>query len=179
MADASLVYKHSAHCSAAIQMFVDCNPQYWCFVPMPRIEAQKQNLTAGLAADSTIFDSRSTSLLTSQTRRDQEASTYMHHLPAVPSENYAFSAWQRSKQLQTFKHKRDCLTPNIHLDLYDAAIVTVRKTFLFDTYGYCLWIYSTRRMYRIVLSPYRSLVHHTCSNQTEYTRSSGWNDCGE
>lgn len=34
MADQMLLYKHSTRCPSAIQMFLDCNPQYWKFVPV-------------------------------------------------------------------------------------------------------------------------------------------------
>ena len=39
-----LLYKHSARCSSVIQIFLDCNPHYWCFVPMLKTEEQTQNI---------------------------------------------------------------------------------------------------------------------------------------
>ncbi|CAF4750928.1 unnamed protein product, partial [Rotaria magnacalcarata] len=28
------LYEHSAHCPVALQLFLDRNPNYWCFIPM-------------------------------------------------------------------------------------------------------------------------------------------------
>ncbi|CAF4418772.1 unnamed protein product, partial [Adineta steineri] len=120
-ADNMLLYKHSARCSYAIQMFLDCNPQYWCFVPMPKMEARTQNLTSDFSSNITMFPSNIHS------RRDQEASTYMIDLPPFPSENYMFSTNQRTQQFYMFKEKYDLLLPNIHLDLYNATIIAVCK----------------------------------------------------
>ncbi|CAF3988222.1 unnamed protein product, partial [Adineta steineri] len=39
-ADTMLLYKHSIRCPSAIQLFLDCNPQYWHFVPMLKTEIQ-------------------------------------------------------------------------------------------------------------------------------------------
>ncbi len=38
-----LLYKHSARYPAAIQLFLDFNPQYWSFIPMLEREAQNNN----------------------------------------------------------------------------------------------------------------------------------------
>ena len=110
-----LLYKHSARCPAAIQLFLDCNPQYWCFVPMPKTEEEAQN----------------TASFSLHTRRDQEATVWLNSLPPVPSENYTFSVHQRTEQLQIFKDKRDRLTPNFNLDLYNATIFAVCKPCFF------------------------------------------------
>ncbi len=124
-----LLYKHSARCPSAIQMFLDCNPQYWCFVPMPKIEAQTQNLASdSLPSDYIVLGPTSTFVSNRHhTSGDQEASSYMNNLPPLPSENYTFSTYQRTKQFQAFKDKRDHLIPNFHLDLYNATIIAVRK----------------------------------------------------
>ncbi|CAF1535186.1 unnamed protein product [Adineta ricciae] len=88
--DDILLYKHLAHCPSAIQMFLDCNPQYWHFVPMLESEAATQNLSCNLS-----------------------------------SNNYTFSPYQRFKQPQILKNKRDDLKPNVHLDIYNASIIAV------------------------------------------------------
>ncbi|CAF1358586.1 unnamed protein product [Adineta steineri] len=91
-ADTMLLYKHSIRCSSAIQLFLDCNPQYWDFVPMLKTEIQN---------------------------------SLRNNLLSMPSDNYTFSAYQHLKQLQLFKDKRECLKPNLHLDLYNATIIAV------------------------------------------------------
>ncbi|CAF1451534.1 unnamed protein product [Adineta steineri] len=40
IADTMLLYKHSIRCPSAIQLFLDCNPQYWHFVLMLKTEIQ-------------------------------------------------------------------------------------------------------------------------------------------
>ncbi|CAF1431374.1 unnamed protein product [Adineta steineri] len=124
-ADNQLLYKHSARCSYAIQMFLDCNPQYWCFVPMSTMEAETQNLTSDLSSVCTAFDLSLTFPTNIHSYHDQEAGAYMTDLPPLPSENYTFSIHQRSKQIQLLKDKRECLKPNLHLDLYNATIIAV------------------------------------------------------
>lgn len=119
--DDMLLYKHVARCSSAVQLFLDCNPQYWCFVPILKIEAiQTQNLASGPVP---------TFAPHLQTRRDQDATVYVNDLPSMPSENYTFSAHQRQKQLQTFKDQRDQLIYNLNLDLYEATVLAVCKFF--------------------------------------------------
>ncbi|CAF1416271.1 unnamed protein product [Adineta steineri] len=85
-----LLYKHSIRCSSAIQLFLDCNPQYWDFVPMLKTEIQN---------------------------------SLRNNLLSMPSDNYTFSAYQRLKQIQVLRDKRECLKPNLHLDLYNATII--------------------------------------------------------
>ena len=90
---------------------------------MEKTESQAQNLASGLLP--THITSDSTTALESNlyTRPGQEAVICMNNLPPVPSENYTFSAHQRTKQLQTFKDKCACLIPNLNLDLYNATII--------------------------------------------------------
>ena len=121
------LYEHSTRCSSAIQLFLDCNPAYWCFVPMQKAEAHAQNLASGLPADCIKLNPTSSLMQNIHTRRDQEASLCMNNLPPMPSDNYTFSACQRTKQFQTFKEKRDPPIPNLKLDLYNAAIIVVCK----------------------------------------------------
>jgi len=44
--DDMLLYKHSTRCSLAIQMFLNCNPQYRGFVSIPKTETPTQNLAS-------------------------------------------------------------------------------------------------------------------------------------
>ena len=126
-ADEMLLYKHSARCSSAIQMFLDCNPQYWCFVPMSKAVAQEEILASHSPSDHIRLRPTSTSVSDLHTYHDKEASSYVHHLPPMPSENYTFSFKQRTKQFQIFKNKLHHLIPNSHLDLYNATIFVVCK----------------------------------------------------
>ncbi|CAF4087157.1 unnamed protein product [Rotaria magnacalcarata] len=37
------LYQHSAHCSVAVQLFLEHNPVYWYFIPRPRKEVEQEN----------------------------------------------------------------------------------------------------------------------------------------
>ncbi|CAF5072714.1 unnamed protein product, partial [Rotaria magnacalcarata] len=37
------LYEHSAHCPVALQLFLDRNPNYWCFIPMLEDETHKED----------------------------------------------------------------------------------------------------------------------------------------
>ncbi|CAF5146084.1 unnamed protein product, partial [Rotaria sp. Silwood1] len=39
--DRMKLYQHSTQCPVAMQIFLDANPQYWRFVPMPLEEAER------------------------------------------------------------------------------------------------------------------------------------------
>lgn len=116
-----LLYQHSVRCSAAMQMFLDCNPHYWCFVPMLKNEVQEQDLTTTSPLDSNRYQCR-----------DLEVSSYVNNLPPMSSDNYTFSNSQRIGQTQFFKEKYHHRQPNLQLDLYNAAIVVLRTLFCFS-----------------------------------------------
>ncbi|CAF4502401.1 unnamed protein product [Rotaria socialis] len=40
------LYQHSARCPVALHVFLDCNPIYWCFIPLPRYEALLQDFAS-------------------------------------------------------------------------------------------------------------------------------------
>ncbi|CAF1530777.1 unnamed protein product, partial [Rotaria sordida] len=39
MANQMRLYPHSARCPEALRSFLDCNPMYWCSIPLPWEEA--------------------------------------------------------------------------------------------------------------------------------------------
>ncbi|CAF1403722.1 unnamed protein product [Adineta steineri] len=57
IADTMLIYKHSIRCPSAIQLFLDCNPQYWHFVPMLKVEIQDSstNTLSSMPSDNYTF----------------------------------------------------------------------------------------------------------------------------
>lgn len=121
-----LLYRHSARCPAAMQLFLDCNPHYWSFVPMLQQDAQQENryysLPASIPIDPTSSVSSSVHL-----RSDHDAGSCMTDLPPLPSNEYTFSSRQCVEQFQYFQNKRDYRWPNFNLDLYNAKIIAVCK----------------------------------------------------
>lgn len=126
MKDAMLLYRHSARCPIAMQSFLDCNPQFWSFVPLTFEEAQLDN--ANYQMDPSLpIDPVSTTTDNDQLRSDFEAGIFLTDLPALPSKNYTFSNRQCAEQFRLFKNKQNRLLINADLNLYHATIVAVCK----------------------------------------------------
>ena len=127
------LYRHSTECKTAIQMFLNENPQYWRFVPMTNEEAndKSQHVT------SSSIDIKSADIRTD----DGEIKKLMQNLPMPPA-NYRFSTRQYHLQYVYFQAKRDILGgPNVHLDLYNAKIIAVRKCLdRFDYFHFFLYV---------------------------------------
>ena len=98
--DAMLLYRHSARCPAAMQMFLDVNPRYWPFVPMTIDLANEQDRIQPINLTRTI-------------------------IVPPPPHGYRFSQQQQQAQLRYFQDKQDLLMPEPCLDLYNATIVAV------------------------------------------------------
>ncbi len=125
-----LLYKHSARCPYAIQIFLDCNPHYWPFIPMPIYEAQQENQFYHHDHFPTTIPHDPTShvVTSSRTRSDHDTGCCMVALPPpFPSDQYTFSLRQSIEQFQFFQTKQDYRLPNLNLDLYDATIIAVCK----------------------------------------------------
>ena len=115
------LYQHSVRCPVAMQIFLDANPQYWRFVPMTLEEAQRpeqQTIQAGILADELDW----------HLRTKEECIKYVQSVPRAPN-GYTFSNRQILLQSQYFHKKRDKDLPNQDIDLYNATIVAVRKSY--------------------------------------------------
>lgn len=113
------LYQHSTHCSVAMQIFLDANPQYWRFVPMSIEEAQRseqQSIPHTYLSDQSDVNLRS----------KDDCFMYVEAVPKPPL-GYTFSNRQILLQTQYFHKKRDQTLPNPQIDLYDATIVAVCK----------------------------------------------------
>jgi len=133
-----LLYRHAVRCPAAMQIFLNFNPIYWCFAPLRSVEAEVQNKTNPTLPSSLIFlDSnyltsiaskdRYAIMGTSTTRSDESVRSCMRSLPPVPR-GYDFSIQQRAQQFQYFKQTHDFShRQNPCMDLFNAAVVAVCK----------------------------------------------------
>ena len=112
------LYQHSPRCSAALQIFLDYNPQYWCFVPMKQIDANADNARPGdaLTTASTLY-----------VRTDEQANALVKNVPP-PSTGFDFSADQRQTQRHFFKLLIDRVVPRDDVNLFNADIVAVRTS---------------------------------------------------
>ena len=134
------LYRHSTLCRTAMQMFLNCNPQYWCFVPVNNMDADNDDIVYTQMGSPTIniishhysydenyLDEKSAVSVTAATdvRSDEETQWLVDNLP-VPPLGYRFTQRQRYQQYTFFKNKQDLFAPpSSHLDLYNATIVFV------------------------------------------------------
>jgi hypothetical protein len=110
------LYQHSARCSAAMQLFLDQNPDYWCFVPMPLAES---NLTGRSIQQSSMVQAEPVWV-----RDNEEVRFLVANVPEPPL-GFSFSHWQRQQQARFFKWAQDRIVPLDNVDLYNADIVAV------------------------------------------------------
>lgn len=119
--DDMLLYRHSTQCPAAIQIFLDENSQYWRFVPM--LNNQADQVEQNIAISSR--DIKINQII----RSDEDIKRMIENLP-LPPPNYRFSQRQYHLQYSFFQTGKDYNTfPNVHLDLYNAKIIAVRKCY--------------------------------------------------
>ncbi|CAF4210926.1 unnamed protein product [Rotaria sp. Silwood2] len=169
--DRMKLYQHSARCPAAMQIFLDANPQYWRFVPMTLEESERpeQQLVQTLA----ISDEPSHH---ARTRRDCEIC-----VDAVPKPSKGFTFSKRQIMLQTqFFHKlQDKTLPNQNIDLYNATIVAVLPETTTDMFRYTiesLFItYAETNLNTIgnVLNDHQNMEQYPM-NDPWFVRSSNW-----
>lgn len=140
-----LLYRHAVRCPSAMQIFLNFNSIYWCFVPLRNTEVEVQNETnTTLPSDLIQLDpiypasiasrDRQRIAATTTTRSDESVRSYIRNLPPVP-DGYNFSIQQRGQQFQYFKHKHDVTQQqNYMMDLFNTAIIAVCKSICFSLY---------------------------------------------
>ena len=133
-----VLYRHTVRCPSAMQIFLNFNPIYWCFVPLRHgeVEIQDQNnptLPQGLTLLDSFYPTsiaskdRNAIMATQTTRSDESVRSCIRNLPSIP-QGYEFSIQQRAQQFQYFKQKHDLThVQNPTLDLYNAAVIAVCK----------------------------------------------------
>jgi hypothetical protein len=121
-----------------MQIFLNFNPMYWCFVPLTNTEVEVQNRrNAVLPSSLILLDSvipisigskdRHEIRATANTRSDETVRSCMRNLPPMPA-SYNFSIQQRVKQFQYFKNQHDIThQQNPTMDLFNVAIIAVCK----------------------------------------------------
>lgn len=130
-----LLYRHAARCPCTIQIFLDFNPNYACFIPITDAEATQKNRNFVLPASLVLHDAINPSSIgsknreaiptTATTRSDETVRSCIRNIPPVP-QGYAFSMQQRVQQFQYFKAKQDDkFNQNKFVDLFNVAIIAV------------------------------------------------------
>lgn len=118
------LYRHSTLCGTAMQMFLDCNPQYWCCVPMKHTVAENDDRIYQQIPSTINIIANQSSINRKNIRGDEEVQWYMYNLPLPPA-GYRFSQRQQHQQYLFFKYNQDFIMPSSHLDLYNATIIFV------------------------------------------------------
>jgi hypothetical protein len=126
------LYQHSARCPVALRSFLDCNPNYWCFIPLLWDAALGENVAHLPRIDN--VDPALANVIMMGAIDNNRVARYLDHVP-IPPAAYAFSYPQRQKQRLFFEqflfspiHRR----PYSTLDLYKMAIIAVCKCTDFD-----------------------------------------------
>ena len=121
------LYQHSAKCPVALRTFLDCNPDYWCFIPLLWQDAEEANMA--YLREASNLNMGMNHNINMSVRHSKRVSDYLDMVP-IPPAAYAFSYRQRQQQRSFFER---ILTLTIHqqpfstLDLYQFSIITVRK----------------------------------------------------
>jgi len=113
-------------CSAALQLFLDENPDYWCFVPVRSIDVNLID-TPSRRSQSRRASSEASAYTIEQPvrpRDDDEVKFLVVNVPKPPS-GFIFSTNQRQQQGEFFKLSKDRIVPRDLPDLYNADIVAV------------------------------------------------------
>ncbi|CAF1263261.1 unnamed protein product [Rotaria sordida] len=125
MANQTRLYQHSARCPEVLRSFFDCNPMYWCFIPLPWDEAVAENVANRPGTSTT--DPNLDALIATTAVNNHRVANYLDNVPLPPTP-YAFSFRQLKQQRLFFErfvtsyiHYR----PYIKLDLYNIAIIAV------------------------------------------------------
>ena len=121
------LYQHSARCPIALRSFLDCNPIYWCFIPLHWNEALTENTVYGRGTadiDPTLVYMMATTVVD-----NRRVTNHLDRVPLPPAA-YAFSYQQVKKQRLFFQQLISSpinQLPYDASDLYQLAIIAVCK----------------------------------------------------
>ena len=133
------LYQHSARCPIALRTFLDCNPSYWCFIPLHWHDAEHDNLV--YLRETSNSDPEVTNIIRMGALDNQRVSRSMDSVPLPPA-IYAFSYRQRQKQRVFFEQLLTLPSqqrPYSTVDLYQYAIIAMCKyQILINLYHYTI-----------------------------------------
>lgn len=104
------LYEHFAHCSNVLQLFLQHNPEYWCFIPQKIDDVKYEDLYHSTSLKKEDDDQKESSTTISQ----------------PPPPGFTFSKRQQDEQrqfFQTFNYQQ--IDSRATLDYYRASIVAV------------------------------------------------------
>ena len=110
-----------------MQLFLDRNPSYWCFVPVLKDRTLRSSTYARSAPLSPLAQIETTTANIPMVRRSDTLSMRLaNNIPKPTDINYTFTLEQFNEQKLYFQFGRDRDPLNIHnMYFYNAAIVAV------------------------------------------------------
>ena len=127
------LYQHTARCPSAVQLFLDANPDYWCFVPVANNEANS-NINTRMRLSAQARHTQPTS-----TRLQAEAKYLADQVPDPP-DGYVFTDRQKQGQIQFFRALKDqqllSSSSITMVNLYNAAMIAVCKQLFFKMWRF-------------------------------------------
>lgn len=124
-------YQHLAHCPAALQLFLERNPNYWCFISMSEEELlvedtiYRQTVRSNTPANRPLISS----IPATFTHQHRKVSELLQFLPLAPAGRY-FSALQLQQQRLFFDRYLSTPIdepPFVETDMYQMKIIAVCK----------------------------------------------------
>ena len=124
--------QHAARCPAALRLFLDANPDYWCFIPLLWHDAQVENIAylqerRSCSTSSEIVDLDVTNVIAIATNGNHQVTDSLNRVPLTPI-RYAFSYQQRQQQRLFFEQFLSLpidQLPYSPVDLHKVAIIAV------------------------------------------------------
>ena len=115
--DAHWLYQHATRCPAILQSFLDRNPAYWCFVPMPKDVAARTRPSTRPMVSGHASPAR---------RTDAQAAILAENVPLPDNAEYTFTFEQVDEQKAYFKYGKERQPLNMHqTNFYNATMVAV------------------------------------------------------
>ena len=121
------LYEHSARCPSALQAFLDCNPAYWCFIPLRWEDAVSESFAC--LREQPGIGREAIQVMELNESGDPRIHRSLRRVP-VPPAAYEFSYRQRQQQRVFFEQLVSLSGEQTlvnALDLYKFAIVAVCK----------------------------------------------------
>ncbi|CAF4688056.1 unnamed protein product, partial [Rotaria socialis] len=122
------LYQHSAHCSVAVQLFLEHNPAYWCFIPRPRKEVEQENDFYARIVLAT--GSEFVYVLPKRTNQEKKVARLLTGISFPPAERHFSSAQIQKQRLFFDRHLLSPVDqlPYVETDLYKMKIIAVLPT---------------------------------------------------
>jgi hypothetical protein len=121
------LYQHSARCPVALRTFLDCNPDYWCFILFLWQDVEEANMIFLQQASNGKVGWIDNLVMTAD--HSQRLSHYMDRV-SIPRAAYGFS-YEQCEQQRLFFHQFLSLPRHQQrystIDLYQYAIIAVRE----------------------------------------------------